>query len=56
MTQLTKTAANYLWILKAESLLTCITQAIELQPLNSISRHFFRPYFANRKSSLIVPR
>lgn len=60
MTQLTKTAANCLSILQAEkdyyeSLLACMTQAIERQPLNSLSRHFFLPYFANKKSSLIVP-
>jgi len=61
MTQLTKIAADCLWILQAEkdyceSLLTCITEAVELQPLNSLGRHFFLPYFANKNSSFVVPR
>lgn len=52
--QLTKTAANNLWILQAEkdyceSLFTCITEATELQPLNTLRRHFLLPCFCEQK-------
>lgn len=53
MTQLTKTAANCLWILQAganycKSLLTSVAQATELRPFRSLSWHFFPSLFCEQ--------